>query len=905
MKRRSSEKEMLTFDVTNMCGDFFNIKGRPGMQAKCIMYRPVLKPWLEEGKNGIYMAMEKGHEGNPHQVCVLQKLVCESTEKYTEYSPECNIAFGSCRSALRHLHEMMFNKPPSPQICNNFARKSIRGFFHDFMSNAIDGSILAEHDISMNFGLCRWAQYVNVLSDHTLCDPGSIVAMAGELGYLACGVDLFNLDSEVKPRVTLNRPFSCGPNIEQSPLFDHSTLQRREEFSDAQLATNSTAMEEFWYAANSHTHGRPDGEIEYSGESAGAAHAVGRVTCPPDGVTFSGSHQTYKKGFFHIPRGTKNDVQADYHQGIGRLGQTMCAKGQQPQPEGVRPSTPDFPLTDEETDFNAEGGLCSMPTQFLGTVRVGGTHRVPRWVEITEHSSKLWPEWSEYQSKCRSEMPMYIPLELLTISEVELPRSFALDKFQSIAWDSYDSIDSEWDSCEVGCAIPILENRVCGGTNGLSEFDWTLDYCHRGVQDDSGKICCRAGCNKCSEDHTAVGCASNVIKDSGRECISANDVECIVPGKGDGAVCKSDNDCKSGSCKGKCCNVGGVGDECKECGPLGGHCIKCEDGFVLEGLSCVGECECSDGCIDCDCGVCKACDSTKYFLEDGKCQLKYGDGKICKSSEECTSGGCLGGHCCKESIVHSCAECNSRGKCQMCLGGYTLCGHHEEEQGFCKKTVSTAITSFRCGTGGPDSDYPSSDGYNYCAMANNCPCSRPGCYMECQVQKTCWIGSIASKLTDYEPVFECKTGIDCEGNIPSMTPTKVPNKCIDKEVKFFYKKQKKRFLLKTCKWLLTKNKKQRKKICSKYVDYFSKKKKTYGPAEVTCQKSCDSCDACYENSKSKFFYSFTNDQPNYQTCKWLKKHKKKDQICAMDDSFDGYGPAKEICPKTCGSQVCL
>eukprot|EP00587_Corethron_hystrix_P001009 CAMPEP_0113303338 /NCGR_PEP_ID=MMETSP0010_2-20120614/3794_1 /TAXON_ID=216773 ORGANISM="Corethron hystrix, Strain 308" /NCGR_SAMPLE_ID=MMETSP0010_2 /ASSEMBLY_ACC=CAM_ASM_000155 /LENGTH=899 /DNA_ID=CAMNT_0000157315 /DNA_START=111 /DNA_END=2811 /DNA_ORIENTATION=- /assembly_acc=CAM_ASM_000155 len=475
MKRRSSEKEMLTFDVTNMCGDFFNIKGRPGMQAKCIMYRPVLKPWLEEGKNGIYMAMEKGHEGNPHQVCVLQKLVCESTEKYTEYSPECNIAFGSCRSALRHLHEMMFNKPPSPQICNNFARKSIRGFFHDFMSNAIDGSILAEHDISMNFGLCRWAQYVNVLSDHTLCDPGSIVAMAGELGYLACGVDLFNLDSEVKPRVTLNRPFSCGPNIEQSPLFDHSTLQRREEFSDAQLATNSTAMEEFWYAANSHTHGRPDGEIEYSGESAGAAHAVGRVTCPPDGVTFSGSHQTYKKGFFHIPRGTKNDVQADYHQGIGRLGQTMCAKGQQPQPEGVRPSTPDFPLTDEETDFNAEGGLCSMPTQFLGTVRVGGTHRVPRWVEITEHSSKLWPEWSEYQSKCRSEMPMYIPLELLTISEVELPRSFALDKFQSIAWDSYDSIDSEWDSCEVGCAIPILENRVCGGTNGLSEFDWTLD----------------------------------------------------------------------------------------------------------------------------------------------------------------------------------------------------------------------------------------------------------------------------------------------------------------------------------------------------------------------------------------------------------------------------------------------
>ena len=48
--------------------------------------------------------------------------------------------------------------------------------------------VLSEHNVSMNFGLCRWAQYVNVLSDATGCDPGSVVAMAGELGYLACGV---------------------------------------------------------------------------------------------------------------------------------------------------------------------------------------------------------------------------------------------------------------------------------------------------------------------------------------------------------------------------------------------------------------------------------------------------------------------------------------------------------------------------------------------------------------------------------------------------------------------------------------------------------------------------------------------------------------------------------------------
>ena len=43
-------------------------------------------------------------------------------------------------------------------------------------------------------------------------------------------------------------------------------------------------MEEFFYAANGHALGRPDGEVEYSAEATAAAHAIGRVTCPPDGV---------------------------------------------------------------------------------------------------------------------------------------------------------------------------------------------------------------------------------------------------------------------------------------------------------------------------------------------------------------------------------------------------------------------------------------------------------------------------------------------------------------------------------------------------------------------------------------------------------------------------------------------
>ena len=37
----------------------------------------------------------------------------------------------------------------------------LQGFFHDLMSNAIDGSVLAEHDLEMNIGLCRWTQCVS------------------------------------------------------------------------------------------------------------------------------------------------------------------------------------------------------------------------------------------------------------------------------------------------------------------------------------------------------------------------------------------------------------------------------------------------------------------------------------------------------------------------------------------------------------------------------------------------------------------------------------------------------------------------------------------------------------------------------------------------------------------------
>jgi len=42
-----------------------------------------------------------------------------------------------------------------------------------------------------------------------MCDPGSIIAMAGELGYESCGVNIWLSDVAAKPRVTLNRGCEC------------------------------------------------------------------------------------------------------------------------------------------------------------------------------------------------------------------------------------------------------------------------------------------------------------------------------------------------------------------------------------------------------------------------------------------------------------------------------------------------------------------------------------------------------------------------------------------------------------------------------------------------------------------------------------------------------------------------
>ena len=104
------------------------------------------------------------------------------------------------------------------------------------------------------------------------------------LGFEACGVKIWELDHDVKPTTSIGRGYTCASN--NNPNFiDPKTGQIFPQFDDLiMVASNATAMEQFWYLLINGHNGlglpAPDGLVHYSAEVAGAAHVIGRVTCP-------------------------------------------------------------------------------------------------------------------------------------------------------------------------------------------------------------------------------------------------------------------------------------------------------------------------------------------------------------------------------------------------------------------------------------------------------------------------------------------------------------------------------------------------------------------------------------------------------------------------------------------------
>ena len=230
------------------------------------------------------------------QFCHMQRLTCERVYEYerplyfssTAEREGCvTQMLPKCRGALKHLKAMLLRDDPEEQQCNNFALKSIRAYFHDWLSADIDGSLLWELNHEHNVGLCKWAQYVNTLSDITGCDPGTITNVAAMLGFKACGMDVWGKGSEAiateeafaAPQVvTIGRGYECKTNY--NPFLDEQSADgrwhRKSQLFDMSISSDGGLMEDFWWAAQSQLEPQ-NAVLFYTAAAWAGAHAIGRV----------------------------------------------------------------------------------------------------------------------------------------------------------------------------------------------------------------------------------------------------------------------------------------------------------------------------------------------------------------------------------------------------------------------------------------------------------------------------------------------------------------------------------------------------------------------------------------------------------------------------------------------------
>ncbi len=113
---------------------------------------------------------------------------------------------------------------------------------------------------------------------------------------------------------------------------------------------------------------------------------------------------------------------------------------------------------------------------------------------------------------------------------------------------------------------------------------------------------------------------------------------------------------------------------------------------------------------------------------------------------------------------------------------------------------------------------------------------------------------------------------------------------------------KKKPLIKKCRWLESLEPSRREDIC-KYTESHKQK----GPAKDVCPVSCNTCKSdCTEKTIDKFHRKMKRDGETAwrESCGRLagRKANQIENICKKwTDSFEGYGPPKEVCRVTCKS----
>jgi len=158
----------------------------------------------------------------------------------------------------------------------------------------------------------------------------------------------------------------------------------------------------------------------------------------------------------------------------------------------------------------------------------------------------------------------------------------------------------------------------------------------------------------------------------------------------------------------------------------------------------------------------------------------------------------------------------------------------------------------------------------------------------------CYRGSISTTQVTSSTSF----------NIPSDCTTSTSD-CTDKSDMFYIKMNKSgQPMLRNCDWLAKSSNKS--SICKNKVTYYENGSDSYSPAQDVCQAICESCDACFENKKSRFYKNKKNGKVKTKTCTWLSKLKASSirKNCAKTMSGGGYSPASLQCPVTCGVDSC-
>ena len=91
-----------------------------------------------------------------------------------------------------------------------------------------------------------------------------------------------------------------NPALEE--ISANGKAQRRHEFDDLHTSSNSTAMENFWWAIGGH-YNPQTAQLFYATQAWASTHAVGRVTCPITGHVANDGTNPHNTKTVHIRPG--------------------------------------------------------------------------------------------------------------------------------------------------------------------------------------------------------------------------------------------------------------------------------------------------------------------------------------------------------------------------------------------------------------------------------------------------------------------------------------------------------------------------------------------------------------------------------------------------------------------------